>query len=135
MPAGSLIERYFGAFAAGDAAAATALFAPTGLYEFPLLRPRLVGRAEILAGHRQAFAVASRIQVSLRAVRSNGSTTIVEGRLKAHVDREGRDVELPFAAVADESGGALQRLSIYCNAHPYRLWCDGPVMAIGEGAR
>ena len=135
MPAGSLIERYFGAFAAGDAAAATALFTPAALYEFPLLRPRLVGRAEILAGHRQAFSVASRIAVSLRAVQSKGSTTIVEGRLTAHVSRDGRDVDLPFAAVAEESGGALQRLSVYCDAHPYRLWCDGPVMAIGEGAR
>jgi ketosteroid isomerase-like protein len=135
MPAGSLIERYFGAFAAGDAAAATALFTTAGLYEFPLLRPRLVGRAEILAGHRQAFSVASRIQVSLRAIRSKGSTAIVEGRLTAHVDRDGRNVDLPFAAVAEGSAGELQRLSIYCDARPYRLWCDGPVMAIGEDAR
>ncbi len=135
MPARSLIERYFGAFAAGDAAAATALFASTGLYEFPLLRPRLVGRAEILAGHRQAFSVASRIAVSLRVVQSNGATAIVEGHLEAHVARDGRDVALPFAAVAEESGGALQRLSIYGDAHPYRLWCDGPVMAIGERSR
>jgi ketosteroid isomerase-like protein len=134
MQSGTLIERYFGAFADGSAAAASDLFTPTGLYEFPLLRPRLVGRAEILAGHRQAFSVATRISVSLRAVQTKGSTAIVEGRLKAHVARDGRDVDLPFAAVAEEANGALQRLSIYCDAHPYRLWCDGPVMAIG-GAR
>jgi ketosteroid isomerase-like protein len=131
MPAGTMIERYFSAFAAGDAAAATDLFSPTGLYEFPLLRPRLVGRAEILAGHRQAFSVASRIAVALRAVQAKGSTTIVEGRLQAHVARDGRDLDLPFAAVAEEANGVLQRLSIYCDAHPYRLWCDGPVMAMG----
>jgi len=131
MPSGTLIERYFGAFADGNEAAASDLFAPTGLYEFPLLRPRLVGRAEIRAGHRQAFTVASRIAVSLRAVQTKGSTTIVEGRLKAHVARDSRDLDLPFAAVAEEANGALQRLSIYCDAHPYRLWCDGPVMAIG----
>jgi ketosteroid isomerase-like protein len=135
MPTGSLIERYFRAFAAGDAEAASAFFAPAGLYEFPLLRPRLVGRAEILAGHRQALSVASRLSVSLRAVQSQGATTIVEGRLTAHVARDGRNVDVPFAAVAEETGGLLQRLSIYCDAHPYRLWCDGPVMAIGEGAR
>ncbi len=132
MPSGTLIERYFRAFAAGDPAAASDLFTTTGLYEFPLLRPRLVGRAEILVGHRQAFSVASRISVSLRAVQSKGSTSIVEGRLKAHVARDGRDLDLPFAAVAEETNGALQRLSIYCDAHPYRLWCDGPVMALGD---
>ena len=131
MPSGTLIECYFSAFADGNEVAATDLFAAAGLYEFPLLRPRLVGRAEILAGHRQAFAIASRIAVSLRTVQAKGSTTIVEGRLKAHVARDRRDLDLPFAAVAEEANGALQRLSIYCDAHPYRLWCDGPVMAIG----
>lgn len=131
MPSGTLIERYFGAFAAGDAAAAADLFTATGLYEFPLLRPRLVGRAEIFAGHRQAFSVANRLSVSLRAVETKGSTTIVEGRMTAHVARDNRDLDLPFAAVAEEANGALQRLSIYCDAHPYRLWCDGPVMAMG----
>lgn len=131
MASGTLIERYFSAFAEGNAASASDLFAATGLYEFPLLRPRLVGRAEILAGHRQVFSVASRLSVSLRAVQTKGATTIVEGRLKAHVARDGRDLDLPFAAVAEEANGALQRLSIYCDAHPYRLWCDGPVMAIG----
>jgi ketosteroid isomerase-like protein len=135
MPSGSLLERYFRAFGEADAAATSKLFAPTGLYEFPLLRPRLVGRAEILAGHRQAFSVASRIAVSLRAVHPKGMTTIAEGTLRAHVARDGRNVEFPFAAVAEEANGALQRLSIYCDAHPFRLWCDGPVLAIGEGPR
>lgn len=129
MTAERLVQRYFDAFVAGNAEAATALFAATALYEFPFLRPRLVGSAEILAGHRRAFAVASRISVELRAIGAAGSTAIAEGRLGAHVVRDERFVDLPFAAVAQSDEGRLTRLSIYCDAYPYRLWTDGPVMA------
>jgi ketosteroid isomerase-like protein len=132
MSAAALMERYFQAFAAGDADAAAGLFGANGLYEFPFLRPRLVGSAEILAGHRRAFAVASRIAVSLRAVRAQGSIAIAEGRLAADVARDARTVDLPFAAVAEAAGDKLARLSIYCDAYPYRLWTDGPVMAFGN---
>ena len=136
MTADRLLERYFGLFRARDAAGIAALFAPRGLYEFPFLRPRLVGAAEIRAGHAQAFEVAEPRAVELRAVRAAAAVAIAEGRLRARVERDGCDIDLPFAAVAeaenaDSGDGLLARLSIYCDAHPYRLWCDGPVMAFG----
>jgi len=129
MTAQQLLERYFGLFEARDVPALAALFAPRALYEFPFLRPRLVGPAEIRAGHEQAFSVARPTGVALRAVKSDGLVAIAEGRLQAHVARDSRDIDIAFAAVAEEADGRLTRLSIYCDAHPYRLWCDGPVMA------
>lgn len=135
MPPATLIERYFAAFSARNTADATALFERHGLFEFPFLRPRLVGTAEIRAGHDRAFAVVDRIAVTLRAVRSQGTTAIAEGRLQAHVARDGIDIDIPFAAVAEAaSNETLARLSIYCDAHPFRLWTDGPVLAF-DGAK
>lgn len=131
MTAAPLLERYFQHFAAGDAAAAADLFAANGLYEFPFLRPRLVGRAEIRVGHARAFAVAGPVAIALRAVKSDKAVAIAEGRMTAHVARDGCDIDIPFAAVAESADGKLQRLSIYCDAHPFRLWTDGPVMAFG----
>ena len=124
-----LLRRFCEGFAARKSADLVALFDPHGLFEFPLLQPRLVGAAEIRAGLDCAFAIADRIDMRLRAVKANPRVAIAEGTMQAHVARDGRSMSIPFALVAEMRAGKLGRLSIHCDAHPYRLWTDGPVMA------
>ncbi|MEX0809218.1 MAG: nuclear transport factor 2 family protein [Dongiaceae bacterium] len=128
-----LVRRFCEGFSARNAAALTALFGPHALFEFPFLQPRLVGQAEIRAGFDRAFEIADRIAIELRAVKENGAHAIAEGLMTAHVARDDRAIAVPFALVAETQDGRLGRLSIYCDAHPYRLWTDGPVMAFGAG--
>jgi ketosteroid isomerase-like protein len=124
-----LVRRFCEGFAARKSPDLLALFDPHGLFEFPLLQPRLVGTAEIEAGLDRAFAIADRIDMRLREVKANPRFAIAEGSMQAHVVRDGRSMSVPFVVVAEAREGKLGRLSIYCDAHPYRLWTDGPVMA------
>jgi ketosteroid isomerase-like protein len=126
-----MIRRFCEGFAARKAADLTGLFDSHALFEFPFLQPRLVGLAEIRAGLERAFAVADRIDMHLREIKQTGNHAIAEGRMDAHVARDNRSISVPFALVAEARNGKLGRVSIYCDAHPYRLWTDGPVMAFG----
>jgi ketosteroid isomerase-like protein len=138
MPAATpdqLIRRFCEGFAARKSADLEALFDLHGLFEFPLLQPRLVGTAEIRAGLDCAFAVADRIEMRLRDVKATARFAVAEGTMQAYVARDGRSMSVPFAVVAEARDGKLGRLSIYCDAHPYRLWTDGPVMAIDTAAQ
>lgn len=130
-----LVRRFCAGFSARNAVSLAALFDPQALFEFPFLQPRLVGQAEIRAGLDRAFAIADRIAIELRAVKESGFHAIAEGRMDAHVARDDRSMAVPFALVAEARDGKLGRLSIYCDAHPYRLWTDGPVMAFDTKAR
>ncbi|MEX1109649.1 MAG: nuclear transport factor 2 family protein [Dongiaceae bacterium] len=130
-----LVRQFCAGFSVRDTASLAGLFGPQALFEFPFLQPRLVGRAEIRAGLDRAFAIADRIAMELRTVKESGGHAIAEGRMDAHVARDDRSIAVPFAIVAEVRDGKLGRLSIYCDAHPYRLWTDGPVMAFDTEAR
>jgi ketosteroid isomerase-like protein len=125
------IERYATAFAARDAKAILALFAQVALYEMPLLRSRMVGLAEIAAGLERAFAVASEITIVLERMRAQGPVAMAEGVMTARIEGEGAGMRVPFAIVASLAGDRLDRLSVYLDARPHRLWSDGPVLALG----
>ena len=132
MAADDAIRAYCTAFEAGDDDAIVALFGPNGLYEMPFLTPtRLVGGAEIRAGMERIFALTEARRVTLDQVKAAGPAAIAEGRFEATVPRDGVTMTVPFAMVAEAAGGGLSRLSLYCDARPWRLWTDGPVMALG----
>ncbi len=137
MTAEDAIRAYWAAFEAGDAEAITALFGRNGLYETPFLTPsRLVGAAEIRAGLERSFAVTEGRRVTLDQVKAAGCAAIAEGRFEATVPRDGETITVPFAMVAEAddamTDSGLKRLSLYCDARPYRLWTDGPVLALGD---
>ena len=126
------IRAYWAAFEAGDAEAIVALFGPNGLYETPFLTPtRLVGAAEIRAGLERSFAVTETRRVTIDQLKAAGPAAIAEGRFEATVPRDGVTMTVPFAMVAEVADSRLKRLSLYCDARPWRLWSDGPVMALG----
>jgi len=117
-----------------DAAALLDALAPGALYEMPLLRSRMVGRAEIAAGLALAMDATTRCAIEVTRLREAGDTAIAEGTMRPVLARDGTSPEIPCAIVAETNGGAIGRISVYLDARPFRLWADGPVMAMTEGA-
>lgn len=113
-----------------DAGPFLAAMALGGLYEMPLLRSRMVGRAEIATGLNLAFAATGACSMTVSRCRESGGTALAEGVMTVALHHEGRRAEIPFAMVAQVADGAVQRLSVYLDARPYRLWADGSVMAM-----
>jgi len=130
MSPDTALRTYCTAFAAKNVGAIAGLFGPNGLYEIPFLKNRLVGRAEIERGLAAMFAVVDSCAIDLQNVRSNGTAAIGEGRLQAKLNRDGESVDAPFGIVAEVVGGKLARLVVYLDARPYRLWADGPILAL-----
>ena len=129
------IRAYCTAFDHRDVEAIAALFAANGLYEMPFLKPgRLIGAAEIRAGIGRAFEVVSTSTTSIRQITKLGAQAIAEGALTADIPRDGASITVPLALVAESGDDGLARLTVYCDARPYRLWSDGPVMAMAGGA-
>jgi ketosteroid isomerase-like protein len=126
----SALQTYCSAFAAKDVGAIADLFGPNGLYEIPFLKNRLAGRAEIERGLAAMFDVVETCTVELSEVRANGTAAIGEGRLAAKLNRGGETVDEPFGIVAEIADGKLARLVVYLDARPYRLWADGPILAL-----
>jgi hypothetical protein len=124
------LRAYCTAFAARDVAAIAGIFGPNGLYEIPFLKNRLVGRAEIERGLGAMFAVVDTCTMELAKVRSNDKAAIGEGRLTARLNRDGETVDTGFGIVAETGGDKLSRLVVYLDARPYRLWADGPILAL-----
>ena len=122
------LDAYCRAFAARDADAIVALFDSHALYEMPLLRTRMVGLAEIRAGLARAFEVVTSCQFQMSRVLAMGATAIGEGVMNLETIRGPASV--PFAAVAVARDGRLARLGLHLDARPYRLWSDGPVLAV-----
>jgi hypothetical protein len=118
------------AYASRDAGALLDALAPGCLYEMPLLRSRMVGRAEIAEGLRLAFAATSRCALEITRERHSGAAALVEGVMTAELVREKTTAALPFAMVAESGQGGITRMSLYLDARPFRLWADGPVMAM-----
>lgn len=122
------IDAYCHAFAARDTRRAVALFAEGALYEMPLLRGRMVGKAEIQAGLVRAFEIMTACTIDMGPVMATGASAIGEGVMTAATTRG--LARIPFALVAVVEGGLLRRLSVHLDARPYRPWSDGPVLAV-----
>jgi ketosteroid isomerase-like protein len=125
------VRAYCAAFEGKDRDAIVALFGPNGLFEFPLLGQRLVGRAEIGAGLDRVFAILEACTIELAEVKSSGPAAIAEGRLQAKLRRGDERIDAPFALVLEARDGEVSRLTVYLDARPHRLWTDGPVLAFG----
>jgi len=125
------VRAYCAAFGRRDRDAIVALFGPNGLFEFPLLGQRLVGRAEIAAGLDRIFAILDGCAIELGEVKSAGPAAITEGRLQARLRRGDEQVDAPFALVLEARDGEVSRLTVYLDSRPHRLWTDGPVLAFG----
>lgn len=132
MTPGEAIRLHNAAYERREAGAFLEALADGALYEMPLLRSRMVGRAEIAEGLRLAFAATQGCAMALARLRESGGTALAEGRLTARLAREGTTAEIPFAMVAAVNGDRIARLSVYLDARPFRLWADGPVMAVGR---
>lgn len=115
------------AFESKDETEIVTLFDPKGICELPLIGGRLVGHGEIRAGFMRAFSVVDRCSIERLALKSEGTTTIAEGRLHAKLYRDDRQMAIPLAIVMIGNGGGIVRLSIYLDARPFRLWSDGPI--------
>lgn len=128
MTPSEAIDAYCRAFAARDLEGALALFDGQALYEMPLLRTRMVGYGEICAGLACAFEIVSSCKIEMSRVLSNGAMAIGEGVMDLATPRG--PARIPFAAVAVMRDDRLIRLSLHLDARPFRLWSDGPVLAV-----
>jgi ketosteroid isomerase-like protein len=122
------LQDFCRAFAAKDEEGIVALFDPKGLCELPLIGQRLVGADEIRAGFTRAFSLVHSCSIDQLALKSSATTTIAEGRLHAKLHRDHRHMNAPLAIVVVADGGWIARLSVYLDARPFRLWCDGPIL-------
>lgn len=104
--------------------------APGCLYEMPLLRSRMVGRGEIAEGLRLAFAATTSCSLEISRTRQSGDTALAEGVMTAALAREKTSATVPFAMVVEAGETGISRISLYLDARPFRLWADGPVMAM-----
>ena len=130
MTPDTALKTYCTAFAARDSRTIVDLFASGGLYEIPFLKNRLVGHAEIAGGLDAMFAVVETCAIDIDKIRATERVAIGEGRLTASLNRNGETVDTPFGVVAEVADGKLARLSVYLDARPYRLWADGPILAL-----
>jgi ketosteroid isomerase-like protein len=128
MTPAKAIEAYCSAFAARDVERVLALFDEQALYEMPLLRTRMVGHGEIRAGLARAFEIVSSCKFEMARVLTKDSTAIAEGVMDLATSRA--PARVPFAAVAVMGDNRLIRLSLHLDAKPFRLWSDGPVLAV-----
>ena len=118
------------AYASRDTTALLDALAPGCLYEMPLLRTRMVGRHEITEGLRLALAATTRCTLAVTRTRESGTTALAEGVMTAALAREKETAAIPFAMVVEAGQSGIARISLYLDARPFRLWADGPVMAM-----
>jgi len=130
MTPSQAIQLHNDAYGARDADTLLEALAPGCLYEMPLLRSRMVGRHEIAEGLRLAFAATTGCTMAITRIRESGDTAIAEGVMTAQLARERETVEVPFALVAQAGEGGINRISVYLDAKPFRLWADGPILAL-----
>ena len=50
--------------------------------------------------------------------------------MTASLNRNDETVDTTFGIVAEVTDGKFSRLSVYLDARPYRLWADGPILAL-----
>jgi hypothetical protein len=98
----------------------------------PLLGQRLIGRREIAAGLARVFELTHSAAIQISAIEETAQLVMGEGRLTARLHRDPAPVSIPLAVALESGEGGIARLSVYLDAHPYRLWTDGPIFA-GRG--
>ena len=135
MSPSDAIRTHNDAWQARDPARLVAMFAAGGLYEMPLLRSRMVGRAEIAEGLERGFAACRGVATEIGRLREAGATAMAEGAMEATLAATGERARIPFAMVAVVEGDAVRRFSVYLDARPFRLWSDGPVIALDRETR
>jgi SnoaL-like domain len=123
------LENYCEAFNRRDLEKALGLFAVRALFEMPLLGQRLIGRREIAAGLARMFELTHSAAIHISAVEEAALLVMGEGRLIAQLHRDPAPVNIPLAVALESDAGGIARLSMYLDAHPYRLWTDGPIFA------
>jgi hypothetical protein len=123
------LAAYCEAFNRRELAAALSLFAAHALFEMPLLGQRLAGTREIAAGLARVFEVTRSAAIELSGHEETANLVLAEGRLTARLHRDPAPVSIPMAVALESGDGRITRLSTYLDAHPYRLWADGPIFA------
>jgi hypothetical protein len=123
------LENYCEAFNRRDLEKALVLFAARALFEMPLLGQRLIGRPEIAAGLARVFEVTQSAAIEISTAEETASLVIGEGGLTARLHRDPAPVSIPMAVALESDDGGIARLSVYLDAHRYRLWADGPIFA------
>ena len=135
-PAGAALDAYLNAFAERDVERLGALFEPTALVEFPMLKPdRLVGADEIARGHHAVFESlsAARFETEQSTV-ADAEAAMWLGKIVVRhgVDQGGRQAsdeechDLALAAFAP--AGKLRRLTWYMNGRNIRRWSDKRIL-------
>lgn len=126
-PAEALLS-YVGAFESKDAGFIERTTASGALIEIPMLKPnRLVGQAEIRAGHEQSFATIKTAAFEISPPAANDRISIAVGTLSIERVNGQRDTH-PLSIVAETDSGNLRRLSLYFDARYYRLWSDKAIL-------
>jgi hypothetical protein len=125
------LETYCEAFNRRELEKALGLFAVRALFEMPLLGQRLIGRREIAAGLARVFELTRSAAIQISAVEVAAPIVMGEGRLTAQLHRDPAPVNIPLVVALESGEGGIARLSLYLDAHPYRLWADGPIFASG----
>ena len=123
------LEAYCEAFNRRELEKALALFAVQALFEMPLLGQRLIGRREIAAGLARVFELTHSAAIQISALEEAAQLVMAEGRLTARLHRDPAPVSIPLAVALEGDAERIARLSLYLDAHPYRLWTDGPILA------
>jgi hypothetical protein len=123
------LENYCEAFNRRELEKTLAMFAVQAQFEMPLLGQRLIGRREIAAGLARVFELTHSATVQISAVEEAAQLVMGEGRLTARLHRDPAPVSIPLAVALESDERGIARLSLYFDAHPYRLWTDGPILA------
>jgi SnoaL-like domain len=128
------LKVYCEAFNRRELEKALGLFAERALFEMPLLGQRLIGRREIAAGLARMFELTHSAAIEISAVEGAaplvmGPLVMGEGRLAARLHRDPAPVSIPLAVALEGDERGIARLSLYLDAHSYRLWADGPIFA------
>lgn len=131
MPSDDALQRFCDCFATKDAAAVARIFDSTGLFEFPFIGQRMIGRLEIENAVRCMCDGLRSVSITVTRSRANASFTIAEGELKAVRASSPEELAFPLAIVVEEGLGGVSRLSAYFDTYGQRPWVDGPVFAAG----
>jgi hypothetical protein len=131
MTAKDILSRFCEAFASKDPASLSKLFAPMGLFEFPLADQRLIGREEIEVAARRMFDGLDRVTFDLTKIKALPNYGVAEGKFEAKRIGRSEPVVFPMAIVVSLESAAAKRISVYLDAYGQRPWLDGRVFAAG----
>ena len=129
LNAGDTLLAYVEAFSARNCDAIGELFGAQSLAELPLLKPnRLVGHAEICAGHAAAFEnIADARFTQSQPIANTGSAAIWVGQLR-ELRTSGAEHEHDVAIVCETAERELRRITVHLNGRNIRRWADQTIL-------